>query len=584
MFTKLLELNRILERKNPRSTLDRLNQGLPESYRHGIAICFDRDTGTYEGLRLIQGSAKVIYKEASSSNGFSPTGVQKLTEDPRKTVVKLKRCLNELSTVTSEIREEIKRAVTTFDEEVVQTDVCAKVEEIKPDQNNRGYLFLAFVHDAKLQPFYNETEIQEYLVKTAFDEYGLNGKSIQCDMVCYACGEPGKRVYGNFSRLKTYNLDKPGVITGGFLPSSTVKNFPVCEDCITAISSAYEYAKKKLTFGICGERYLLLPCLRTNEAELAEIIVDKIEEMGDSTAVNQYEKITAAQNEILDELAAIGKGKDLLTLSFIFFEEANASWKITGEIPEVLPSRVFELYEAKKTIEADHYLKLGGDKPFWFTFRIIRDFAGNSGKPSQRKFMAYLDAVFSGRTIREEVLLADIVRTITATSKGDPQMLPFVVRNALATWAFLARLNTLEKGARRMSEEISVKGGYGRFLSGHADFFDRQEKIVAFLTGCYVSKVLFVQSQNLGSSPFYKKLRGMKLDRKRLQVIFPDARNKIQQYDAFGLVHELDPLVADAWVLCGDKWEISDDEATLAFTIGLSLDYAINKTEKEVKQ
>jgi len=100
----------------------------------------------------------------------------------------------------------------------------------------------------------------------------------------------------------------------------------------------------------------------------------------------------------------------------------------------------------------------------------------------------------------------------------------------------------------------------------------------------HTGKFLYAQGQDLGNSPFYKKLRGMKLDRKRLQELYPEARNKIQQYDAFGLVKELDPLLASAWVECGNNWKITDDEATLSFTIGLSLDYNINRTDKEQQQ
>ena len=101
MFTKLLELNRIVEGKAPRTKLERLNQGLPEAYRHGIAICFDRATGAYAGLRLVQGSSGVVYMAASGANGFSPTAVQKLT-DPRKTLNKIKHCVNELAECTQQ--------------------------------------------------------------------------------------------------------------------------------------------------------------------------------------------------------------------------------------------------------------------------------------------------------------------------------------------------------------------------------------------------------------------------------------------------------------------------------------------------
>ena len=41
MFTKLIELNQIIEGRKPRNIVERLNQGLPDAYKHGIAICFD---------------------------------------------------------------------------------------------------------------------------------------------------------------------------------------------------------------------------------------------------------------------------------------------------------------------------------------------------------------------------------------------------------------------------------------------------------------------------------------------------------------------------------------------------------------
>lgn len=333
MYTKLLELNRIVEGKTPKSMLERLNQGLPEAYRHGIAICFERVTGAYAGLRLVQGSNGVVYMAASGANGYSATAVQPFTDDPRKTLDKIKRCVNVLAESTSEIKDELKRLAAAFDDALIAVDVSGKVAEIKPDLENRVYLFAAFVTGEKIEPLYSELEVQAYMNTKAFDDYGTADKkndSVQNGRVCYVCGEAGRRVYGNFSRLKSYNLDKPGMITGGFGIGQTLKNFPVCDECVAAISSAYDYAKRKLTFGFCGERYLLLPCLRTEDDKLAEIIVRKLEGMGHTTQTSEYDKITGSQSDILEELADVGQGKDLLTLTMIFFEESNASWKITA--------------------------------------------------------------------------------------------------------------------------------------------------------------------------------------------------------------------------------------------------------------
>lgn len=586
MFTKLLELNRIIEGKRPRTLLERLNQGLGEAYCHGIAICFDRVSGSYAGLRMVQGNKGVIYMAASGANGFSPTAVQKFTDDPRKTLDKIKRCVSALAECTLEIKDQLKRLAAAFEDDRIVADVTNKIADIKPDVENRAYLFAAFVHGENVEPLYAEQEVQNYMNTKAFDDYGAVVKkndSVQNDRVCYVCGVGGRRVYGNFSRLKSYNLDKPGMIAGGFALNRALINFPVCAECIAAVSAAYDYAKLKLTFNFCGERYLLLPCLRTGDAELAEDIVRKMEGMGNTTQTSEYVKITGSQNDILEELAEVGQGKDLLTLTMIFFEESNASWKITAEIPEILPSRINRIYSVKRIVESDVYLKMG-DRPFFFTFKSIRDFAGNSGKTSQRKFMGYVDAVFSGGKISEAAFLSDVVRAVVTRAKREPQMMPFMVRDALAAWQFLNQLGIFEKGVKTMSDAVGTGGKYGRFVEAHTDFFDAREKVAAFLTGCYVSKVLFAQGQSLGNSPFYKKLRGMKLDKKRLQTLYPEARNKINQYDAFGLVKELDPLLASAWVECGNDWKITDDEATLSFTIGLSLDYNINKTDKEQQQ
>jgi CRISPR-associated protein Csh1 len=113
-------------------------------------------------------------------------------------------------------------------------------------------------------------------------------------------------------------------------------------------------------------------------------------------------------------------------------------------------------------------------------------------------------------------------------------------------------------------------------MNEHQEFFDRPEKKVAFLTGCYVSTVLSVQRQHLQNDPFFGKVRGLKMGQKRLQDIYPEARNKLHQYDRLGLVATtLDPQLAQAWIDCGGKWNLSDDEATFAFTLGLSLAWKV---------
>lgn len=592
MFTELIELNQIIEGKKTRSIVERLNQGLPDAYKHGIAICFDLHSGQYVGLRLVKGSSNVVYMKASG-NGFATTALQPLSEKPMSTVNKLKRAVDALlpgSVFT--IKKQVENIAEYFDETTVHEDIKNKLQDISQSKDERVYFFVASVDGDKILPLYDEKEVQEHMVKsTLYEQYGKAEKflSIENDRTCYVCGRTGQKVYGNFSRLKCYNIDKRGMITGGFSYSQPLKNFPVCEECITAVSSGYDFAKKYLTFPMCGERYILLPNLQTKDEELSDIILEKLRDREPVTLSNNLEKITASENEILEELAEVGGGKDLLTLTMVFFEESNASWKITAEIPEVLPSRIKLIYNTKRTVEDSRYLKMG-EKSFYFTLEVLRKFCGEKKEKgysvSRRKFMGYIDAIFSDRMLDEKAVLTGLCKTILSTAKKEPKYMAATVRDALATWLFLNQLKILRKGEKKMEDElIKTDGSYGRFIKEHKDFFNSHEKVVAFLTGCYISKVLYAQGKKLNKqpyeAPFFKKLRGLKLDKKRLEILYPESRNKIQQYDAFGLVKDIDSLLAQAWVDCGSKWDITDDEATLAFSIGLSLDYNIYKADEK---
>ena len=417
MFTKLIELNQIIEGSKPRSIVERLNQGLPDTYTDGIAICFDSHSGRYAGLRLVKGCRDVVYMKASG-NGFAATALQPLSEKPASTINKLKKSIDALFTQVDTIKKQVENIAAHFNKTEIIDDINTKLQAISPSKDERIYLFVAFVDGDKISPLYKEREVQEQMVKNALDErYGKADKflSIENDRTCYVCGRVGQKVYGNFSRVKCYNLDKRGMITGGFSYNQTLKNFPVCEECITAVSGGYNFAEKNLIFQMCGERYVLLPNLQTKDNELSDIILRQLQERESVTLSNRLEKITASENEILEELAEVGGGKDVLTLTMIFFKEDKASWKITAEIPEILPSRINLIYKIKRIVEDNRYLKMG-KKSFYYTFITLQEFCGERGsKLSRRKFMGYIDAIFSGGGVDEKAVLTDLVRDRKST-------------------------------------------------------------------------------------------------------------------------------------------------------------------------
>ena len=123
MFTKLIELNQIIEGIKPRSSVERLNQGLPDAYTHGIAVCFDLHSGRYVGLTLVKGNRDVVYMKASGSNGFAATALQPLAENPASTINKLKRAVDAFFVSVSTIKKQVENISKNFDETKILRDI-----------------------------------------------------------------------------------------------------------------------------------------------------------------------------------------------------------------------------------------------------------------------------------------------------------------------------------------------------------------------------------------------------------------------------------------------------------------------------
>jgi hypothetical protein len=58
MFQRLYELSKCLP---PRESWERLNEGMPENYDRGLAICFD-DQGRWTGIESYQDNDHVVYR------------------------------------------------------------------------------------------------------------------------------------------------------------------------------------------------------------------------------------------------------------------------------------------------------------------------------------------------------------------------------------------------------------------------------------------------------------------------------------------------------------------------------------------
>ena len=584
MFERLLHISQILYGdENDRIKL--LNEGLEPSYHYGLAVCFD-EVGQYKNIIMTEGSKNVIYIKGAP-NGFDPLAISKYAGSSKKVTQRLRKCLEAFnqSPQAEPIQDQIDSILDGYNNTQISEDIGNELENLDT-REKYPFVYLSWLEDTKPVPFYENKHVKQFAISEVLSRYGrVQKQSLEAEnQVCSVCGKLADKVYGNFSLISCYNLHERGLITGGMDHSAATRNFPVCDYCMLAVSKGWNFVNSNLQFNLAGEPYLLLP--QIHNPELREYVIEELEkrERGISLKKNALKTITNSENEILEAIADVSGDQDEIVLSMIFFQKKKAAWRITAEIPTVLPSRIKEIYRIKNLIDSDHLLVFGKNQTYGFTLKTLRQFTGTrTDKSSQKQFLAYVDKIFAGRTskIAREVFFRDAVSVILASYKREPNTAIFTVRDAWATYRFLSHLDILTppKGGVTMAESDNM---YGKFLVTHDEFFDCQEKAVAFLTGCYVSAVAFVQNQNIGNRPFLKKVQGIKMDRRKLQQIYPEAQTKLRQYNSFGLVAQtLDPQLAEAWIRCGKEWTISDEEVTFAFTLGMSLAGKIRETDKK---
>ncbi|MBC7074422.1 TIGR02556 family CRISPR-associated protein, partial [Candidatus Parcubacteria bacterium] len=99
--------------------------------------------------------------------------------------------------------------------------------------------------------------------------------------------------------------------------------------------------------------------------------------------------------------------------------------------------------------------------------------------------------------------------------------------------------------------------------------FDKPEKKAVFLEGVLTRFLLDWQYATRGSTPFKAKLYSLNLDEQRIKKLLVDLESKLMEYDL--QYSQLKELIAMYLVEAGNNWNLSKDEISYYFVLGLSL-------------
>jgi CRISPR-associated protein Csh1 len=576
MFHRLYELSRSLPEREP---WQRLNEGMPAQYDRGLAICFDRQ-GEWSSVKTVSGNQGVVYR-SGPPNGTDLTSCCKLASNTPNRLLRAAKNLADCDGLVSEKRAWLGSSIASFERN--KDDIWAEVQAKRgqagvDDKEHRGYVYWA--QDPDIKPLYAWPEAKDFLVQQFLAPFAKGGtRKGQCSV----CGRSNLTVYGNFSVLACYNLDKPGSIAGGFKPVQAHRNLPVCGDCTLALADAATFAETYLSSNMAGQSYMILPY--ANAPSVREELYHSLREHPDRYRLSKAHDLVGEELELMGEFAGYG---DQLAFALIFFKSDQAAWRIQAEVQQLLPSRMQALHKAIKNItRADDLASEDkkNSKPLHITAMTFKTFSGTAQEVSADTLRAWLVALFEHRLIDYKNFLHHLVSKLISTGKSKPEFLHWMTRQAwgLYRYAMLTDLITQNEAKEQPSmQEAIPDSAYGRYVETHRDFFNRPELVAAFLSGCYASLVASVQRQERGADPFTKKFIGRLLSRQQLRRLYREGHDKLAQYGKLGyVVKTLDPDLATAWVACEDRWTINDEEATFAFTIGYSLAYRIQQIDSQ---
>ena len=228
-----------------------------------------------------------------------------------------------------------------------------------------------------------------------------------------------------------------------------------------------------------------------------------------------------------------------------------------------------------------------------FNFGILRNFFPYISKTRtyNKHFLELVGKIFSLKSIDYDFILEAVIRKLHLKFVNDE----YVKTDCLAGYMllnYLAGLGILSKGGERMnikpienlksgfdSENLNISEKIKLFFESHAGFFDKEEKKACFLVGILVQNLLNIQYTDKKATPFRSKLYGLRLTEPLLKKISYEAQEKLEQYKK-NYYRELESVIAQYMVASGTKWNLTHDEISFYFTMGMNL-ASLFKTKKE---
>ncbi|BAI80037.1 CRISPR-associated protein, Csh1 family [Deferribacter desulfuricans SSM1] len=545
MLTAIKDLGEILLEKENKTPIDILieNPDSSGTYKVVWALEFDKDLN-FQKLSVEEFKAEspyiYLYKRASGSNApdFSPTS--RVTEPEKTFTKKLLKWLEGHNNII-EIKNIYNELVKNKDE------IIKKLEEL--NQQTKDNKILTIKIDGK---YLYEIENPDFK-KILLEDYLNKIKEIsKKDAVCSVCGEKKEEVFTTSQIYKFYTLDKECYITGGFNKKEAWKNFPICEKCFLKVDFAKKFVEEHLKYNFYSKTYYLIPKMILNVPEALDEINEILtsEEKIQKLTNEQRKTITGDKEEILD---IIKDYKDVVSFYFLFLKKDNAAERILLLIEDVFPSRIHFIYETKTKI--DRIFEQN------YTFAKLNEFL----KEFDKLFFEVIDKIFRSGKLNFKTLIQIFNRKIRSDFLNNKNF-NYTVIDALMNINFFEELCLINCEENKME-----KTKFDKIFEKVGKSLNTPAKRGIFLLGALTQMLLNIQGQERESTPFFKNLKGLKMNEENIKGLLPKVINKLMEYERFDKgKQELTKEISKEF-LAQEKFGLTIDEINFYFASGMAL-------------
>lgn len=546
MIEAVKNLGEFILRQENKSEIDILLEN-PNSgnYNKVVVLEFDKDFNfsniTTEDFKKDNWRIYLYRRKSSNGPDFTPTS--RITE-PQKTLEnKIIKWF------------EPSKKITPFDKIYNQLksnkdNILKYVEEIKNSiKKNEGLIITVKFNNKYLyeieNPNFKEIFLTEYLSE-------LKDNSAK-NSYCSLCGKVEDEVFTTSRMYKFYTLDKPGYIAGGFRKDNAWRNFPVCKSCYLKVDYGRKYIEENLKFSFYGKTYYLIPNIILDIKEILQEYVDILSKTRKEITLkekNLAKSYIEDENYILDLLKDY---KDGLSFYFLFLKKDNNAERILALIEDVLPSRIHYIFDTKAKIDKNY----GQNYTLEKVIKFLEKF--------NKLFFEVLDKIFRGGKLDFQTLLQIFNRKIRDEFLNGNNITNTVI-DALMNVRFFEELGLLK------IEEINMeKTKFDEVYEKIGKSLNTPAKRGIFLLGALTQMLLDIQGYERKSTPFFKNLKGLKMNEEDVKGLLPKVVNKLMEYERFDRGKQELAQEISKNLLSQEKFGLSIDEINFYFASGMAL-------------